>query len=108
MILQQIARKLQANVCDDVMEVGWSFLWNITDETPANCERFLKSDGLSLFNRCYDKFGERQLELVRNMMGKTRIITNFINNFIGLIGNIAEVYELRDQLMINEYLEIFW
>uniref|UniRef100_A0A1I7XT35 Spiroplasma plectrovirus-related protein n=1 Tax=Heterorhabditis bacteriophora TaxID=37862 RepID=A0A1I7XT35_HETBA len=30
MILDQIRRKLASNVCDDVMEVGWSFLWNIT------------------------------------------------------------------------------
>lgn len=29
-ILAQIQRKHHANVCDDVMEVGWSFLWNIT------------------------------------------------------------------------------
>lgn len=30
MILDQIRRKLTSNICDDVMEVGWSFLWNIT------------------------------------------------------------------------------
>ncbi|PIO56614.1 hypothetical protein TELCIR_21986, partial [Teladorsagia circumcincta] len=30
MILDQIRRKLATNMCDDVMEVGWSFLWNIT------------------------------------------------------------------------------
>ena len=28
--------------------------------------------------------------------------------FSGLIGNIAEVFELRNQLMTNAYLEIFW
>nr|CAD2157349.1 unnamed protein product [Meloidogyne enterolobii] len=92
-ILKQIERKLSANTCDDVMEVGWSFLWNITDETPSNCERFLKAHGLSLFSKCFSRFGSRYFELVRNMMG--------------LIGNIAEVFELRNQLMTNAYLEIF-
>ncbi|KAK6010597.1 hypothetical protein OSTOST_24371, partial [Ostertagia ostertagi] len=56
MILDQIRRKLATNMCDDVMEVGWSFLWNITDETPVNCERFLKADGLLLFHKCFDAF----------------------------------------------------
>uniref|UniRef100_A0A914NLW9 Uncharacterized protein n=1 Tax=Meloidogyne incognita TaxID=6306 RepID=A0A914NLW9_MELIC len=92
-ILKQIERKLSANTCDDVMEVGWSFLWNITDETPSNCERFLKAHGLSLFSKCFSRFGSRYFELVRNMMG--------------LIGNIAEVFELRNHLMTNAYLEIF-
>lgn len=64
MILQQIKRKLDANVCDDVMEVGWSFLWNITDETPTNCERFLEAQGLSLFEQCFDAF-RNERELVR-------------------------------------------
>ncbi|KJH43090.1 hypothetical protein DICVIV_10911 [Dictyocaulus viviparus] len=92
MILDQIRRKLASNVCDDVMEVGWSFLWNITDETPVNCERFLKADGLLLFHKCFDAF-RNERELVRNMMG--------------LIGNIAEVDGLRSQLMNDDYVKIF-
>ncbi|CAI4231207.1 unnamed protein product [Auanema sp. JU1783] len=92
MILEQIRRKLGANTCDDVMEVGWSFLWNITDETPVNCERFLKSEGLVLFQKCFDAFRSER-ELVRNMMG--------------LIGNIAEVNEFRSQLMKDDYVRIF-
>ncbi|VDL62669.1 unnamed protein product [Nippostrongylus brasiliensis] len=92
MILDQIRRKLATNMCDDVMEVGWSFLWNITDETPVNCERFLKADGLLLFHKCFDAF-RNERELVRNMMG--------------LIGNIAEVDGLRSQLMNDDYVKIF-
>ncbi|EYC14757.1 hypothetical protein Y032_0039g137 [Ancylostoma ceylanicum] len=92
MILDQIRRKLTTNVCDDVMEVGWSFLWNITDETPVNCERFLRADGLHLFHMCFDAF-RNERELVRNMMG--------------LIGNIAEVDGLRSQLMNDDYVKIF-
>ncbi|KAL4002317.1 hypothetical protein ACH3XW_2960 [Acanthocheilonema viteae] len=91
-ILEQIRRKHAASICDDVMEVGWSFLWNITDETPVNCERFLNADGLRLFHQCYQQF-QNETELVRNMMG--------------LIGNIAEVEQLRAQLMLDDYINIF-
>ncbi|VDK80805.1 unnamed protein product [Litomosoides sigmodontis] len=91
-ILEQIRRKHAASICDDVMEVGWSFLWNITDETPINCERFLNADGLRLFHQCYQQF-QNETELVRNMMG--------------LIGNIAEVEQLRAQLMLDDYINIF-
>uniref|UniRef100_A0A914CRH3 Uncharacterized protein n=1 Tax=Acrobeloides nanus TaxID=290746 RepID=A0A914CRH3_9BILA len=91
-ILDQIRRKHASGHCDDVMEVGWSFLWNITDETPVNCERFLRHEGLRLFQVCYAQF-PNETELVRNMMG--------------LIGNIAEVETLRGQLMHDEYINIF-
>ncbi|CAD6185634.1 unnamed protein product [Caenorhabditis auriculariae] len=92
MIIEQIRRKHTQNVCDDVMEVGWSFLWNITDETPVNCEKFLAANGLTLFRECFSAFRQER-ELVRNMMG--------------LIGNIAEVDELRSQLMNAQCVEIF-
>uniref|UniRef100_A0A915BJH5 Zyg eleven-related protein 1 n=1 Tax=Parascaris univalens TaxID=6257 RepID=A0A915BJH5_PARUN len=91
-ILEQIRRKHAASLCDDVMEVGWSFLWNITDETPVNCVRFLAADGLHLFHQCYQQF-QNETELVRNMMG--------------LIGNIAEVEQLRSELMNDDYINIF-
>uniref|UniRef100_A0A915DMX0 Uncharacterized protein n=1 Tax=Ditylenchus dipsaci TaxID=166011 RepID=A0A915DMX0_9BILA len=77
-ILEQIRRKHAAGTCDDVMEVGWSFLWNITDETQPTL--------------CYSQF-PNETELVRNMMG--------------LIGNIAEVEHLRGKLMDDNYLKIF-
>lgn len=63
------------------------------DETPVNCERFLNADGLRLFHQCYQQF-QNETELVRNMMG--------------LIGNIAEVEQLRAQLMLDDYINIFW
>uniref|UniRef100_A0A915MW39 Uncharacterized protein n=1 Tax=Meloidogyne javanica TaxID=6303 RepID=A0A915MW39_MELJA len=75
------------------VEVGEIGAIESPDETPSNCERFLKAHGLSLFSKCFSRFGSRYFELVRNMMG--------------LIGNIAEVFELRNQLMTNAYLEIF-
>ena len=37
----------------DVLEVAWSTMWNMTDETPINCQRFLENDGLLLFLKCF-------------------------------------------------------
>lgn len=34
------------------MEFSWSALWNITDETPDNCEMFLNFNGMKLFLDC--------------------------------------------------------
>ena len=31
------------------METAWSTMWNVTDETPVNCERFLAGGGMYLF-----------------------------------------------------------
>lgn len=101
-----VESKLKANDDDYLMEIAWGFLWNITgdqrqlkqikkhlDETPMNCEKFLRASGLVLFEKCYPSFKKKH-EIVYNMMG--------------LIGNIAEVEMLRCQLMKDELLTIFW
>ncbi|CAD5220313.1 unnamed protein product [Bursaphelenchus xylophilus] len=91
-VVDHIRRKTKRRICDEVLEVSWSFLWNVTDETPLNCEMFLRSGGMDLFRRCHSEFSTKK-ELVRNMMG--------------LVGNIAEVQELRGYLMNDELIRIF-
>ena len=76
------------------MDTAWSVMWNVTDETPANSERFLDRNGmevsgyhsilsiwtpnniLQVFLQCKEAFPNMS-DLLRNMMG--------------LLGNIAEV-----------------
>lgn len=91
-LLDLIRGRLDTSNCDEVMETAWSFLWNITDETPANCRTFLDKKGMELFQKCYTAFPSKH-GLMRNMMG--------------LIGNIAEVKELRGHLMVSSYVQIF-
>ncbi|KAJ7372333.1 Protein zer-1 [Desmophyllum pertusum] len=67
-----------------VLECCWSALWNVTDETPENCELFISHGGIDLFMECKMKLGG-QRDLVRNMLG--------------LMGNVAEVPEQRSKLM---------
>ncbi|CAJ0933844.1 unnamed protein product, partial [Mesorhabditis belari] len=92
LVLLLIGGKIETGDGDYLMETAWSFLWTITDNTPMNCEKFLRESGLSLFEDCYQKFYEKQ-EIVYNMMG--------------VIGNLAEVEMLRCQLMKDELLTIF-
>ncbi|KFM75185.1 hypothetical protein X975_10634, partial [Stegodyphus mimosarum] len=91
-MLQLIEKRLARNLCDEVMETAWSTMWNVTDETPINCARFLEGKGMDLFLGCLNAFPDKP-ELLRNMMG--------------LLGNVAEVKELRNRLMKDEYLAVF-
>ncbi|XP_052038014.1 protein zer-1 homolog isoform X3 [Apodemus sylvaticus] len=91
-MLKLIQKKLLDKTCDQVMEFSWSALWNITDETPDNCEMFLSFNGMKLFLDCLKEFPEKQ-ELHRNMLG--------------LLGNVAEVKELRPQLMTAQFISVF-
>jgi len=87
-----IKGKIEDNACDDILETAWSTLWNITDETPVNCERFLDCDGLNAFESCMDKFHYNK-EVLRNIMG--------------LLGNVAECETLRIRFMHERYLKRF-
>ena len=60
---------------DEPLKGCWSCLWNVTDETPSNSERFIDKGGVELFLRCLKKF-PNDTDLKRNIMG--------------LVGNIAE------------------
>ncbi|XP_023223451.1 protein zer-1 homolog [Centruroides sculpturatus] len=91
-MLRLIENRLNRHNCDEVMETAWSTMWNVTDETPINCQRFLDGRGMDLFLGCLQSFSDKP-ELLRNMMG--------------LLGNVAEVKDLRPRLMKDEYLSVF-
>ncbi|KAM9450397.1 protein zer-1 homolog [Clarias gariepinus] len=91
-MLNLIQKKLHDKLCDQVMEFSWSALWNITDETPDNCQMFLNCSGMKLFLDCLKEFPDKQ-ELHRNMLG--------------LLGNVAEVKELRPQLLTSQFITVF-
>ncbi|VVC39427.1 Hypothetical protein CINCED_3A020042 [Cinara cedri] len=87
-----IKDRLHRRVCDDVLEVAWSTMWNVTDEAPTNCKRFLDGNGMKYFIGCLTTFPDKN-ELMRNMMG--------------LLGNVAEVKELRPRLMQSHFIKVF-
>jgi Zyg-11 protein homolog len=51
-MLNLINDRLTRKVFDDVMEIAWSTMWNVTDETPVNCEKFLDGKGMEYFLGC--------------------------------------------------------
>lgn len=91
-MLSLIEDRLNRKVCDDVLEVAWSTMWNVTDETAINCQRFLDGRGMDYFLNCLITFPEKE-ELLRNMMG--------------LLGNVAEVKKLRPRLMTKHFVTVF-
>lgn len=77
----------------EIVEVAWTLLWNITDETPENCRRFIEDNhGLEIYYECLDLWTDKR-DLIRNMLG--------------LLGNVAEVAELRHYLVTPLYMEKF-
>lgn len=91
-MLRLIKDRVEKRRCDDILEVAWSAMWNVTDETAINCARFLSNGGMELFLDCLSYFPEKD-ELLRNMMG--------------LLGNVAEVKSLRPRLMTSKFIEVF-
>ncbi|MEQ2205821.1 Protein zer-1, partial [Xenoophorus captivus] len=99
---------IQRIACDQVMEFSWSALWNITDETPDNCQMFLTCRGMSLFLECL----EVRLSL-HVLMVKLMALQEFPDkqelhrNMLGLLGNVAEVKSLRPQLLTPQFITVF-
>lgn len=53
-MLSLIDDRINRQVFDDVMEVAWSTMWNVTDETAINCKRFLDGLGMTYFLKCLE------------------------------------------------------
>lgn len=68
---------------DDTLRFCLSLLWNLTDENPIVCERFIHSMGLHLFQRLLTLFATDSI---------------VITKIVGLLSNIAEVAHLRTYL----------
>ncbi|XP_076231127.1 protein zer-1 homolog [Calliopsis andreniformis] len=91
-MLNLIKTRVECDIFDDVLAVAWSTMWNVTDETPLNCQRFFDEKGMELFHKCVKQYPNRE-DLLKNMMG--------------LLGNVAEVKHLRVQLMQRTNIRLF-
>jgi hypothetical protein len=75
-----VINNIQKLTGDDTLRFCLSLLWNLTDENPIVCERFIHSMGLQLFQR-----------LIHLFSSDTIILTKIV----GLLSNISEVSHLR-------------
>jgi Zyg-11 family protein len=75
-----ISSKLEANVYDDAFNMAWALLWNVTDETPDNSNKFIDNNGVDLLVRTLETSGFKQ------------------ESAIGTMGNVSEVQHQRPKL----------
>lgn len=81
-MLTLIYDRLTRQVFDDVMEVAWSTMWNVTDETAINCERFLDGHGMQYFLDCLKVSG---IDLMNERILCLQFIFNFVVFFCDFI-----------------------
>ena len=51
-MVEIISEKAEQGHCDVVLETAWATMWNATDESPLNCQRFLATGGMCLVLKC--------------------------------------------------------
>ncbi|VVD02799.1 unnamed protein product [Leptidea sinapis] len=88
-MLWLIEQRIDSTEYDNILEIAWSTLWNMTDETPKNCKQFLDRGGIRYFLYCMKYFPYCE-DLLRSMLG--------------LMGNVAEVAQLRPVLMYRPFV----
>lgn len=90
-LLQMVKERLESMEIDIILKFTLSALWNLTDESPRTCCVFLQEGGMDLFLQVLDAFpGEISIE--------TKVL--------GLLNNIAEVKELRFNLMVDSFINL--
>ncbi|XP_066996742.1 protein zyg-11 homolog B isoform X2 [Anabrus simplex] len=90
-LLAIVKSKVQTKSVDITIKFTLSALWNLTDESPTTCSVFLEEGGMALF-----------LEVLETFQDENTVETKVL----GLINNIAEVAQLRNRLMVAEFINI--
>ncbi|XP_043109599.1 protein zyg-11 homolog isoform X2 [Puntigrus tetrazona] len=89
-LLSIVQQKASLGVVDSTLKFALSALWNLTDETPTACRHFIQCQGLELY-----------MELLESYYSETSIQ----QKLLGLLNNVAEVEELRRELMNEDLVE---
>ncbi|XP_034254173.1 protein zyg-11 homolog B-like isoform X1 [Thrips palmi] len=89
-LLTMVEARMATKTSDITMKFTLSALWNLTDESPATCHMFLEERGLDLF---------------LSMLSVYEQETSIETKVLGLLNNIAEVPELRSNLMCSSFIE---
>ena len=89
-LLQIVRTKTDAKDLDITLRFTLSALWNLTDESPNTCKVFLDEGGMDLF-----------LAVLQTFPSEVAIETKVL----GLLNNIAEVKDLRYNIMDSRFIE---
>lgn len=90
-LLKIVQSKLYVGEVDIMMKFTLSALWNLTDESPKTCSVFLSMGGMDLF-----------LHVLELFLGESAVETKVL----GLVNNIAEVPQLRRDLLTDNFVGI--
>lgn len=89
-LLSIVQQKASLGVVDSTLKFALSALWNLTDETPTACRHFIQCQGIELY-----------MELLESYYSESSIQ----QKLLGLLNNVAEVEELRMELMNEDLVE---
>ncbi|XP_072543161.1 protein zyg-11 homolog [Salminus brasiliensis] len=89
-LLSIVQKRASVGAMDSTLKFALSALWNLTDETPNSCRIFLQNQGLELY-----------MELLETYYFDSTVQ----QKVLGLLNNVAEVEDLREQLMEEDLLE---
>ncbi|XP_051726510.1 protein zyg-11 homolog B isoform X4 [Ctenopharyngodon idella] len=89
-LLSIVQQKASLGVVDSTLKFALSALWNLTDETPTACRHFIQCQGLELY-----------MELLESYYSEFSIQ----QKLLGLLNNVAEVEDLRMELMNEDLVE---
>uniref|UniRef100_A0A671MSI1 Si:ch1073-82l19.1 n=1 Tax=Sinocyclocheilus anshuiensis TaxID=1608454 RepID=A0A671MSI1_9TELE len=89
-LLSIVQQKASLGVVDSTLKFALSALWNLTDETPTACRHFIQCQGIELY-----------MELLESYYSESSIQ----QKLLGLLNNVAEVEELRMELMSEDLVE---
>uniref|UniRef100_A0AAY4D7T7 Protein zer-1 homolog-like C-terminal domain-containing protein n=1 Tax=Denticeps clupeoides TaxID=299321 RepID=A0AAY4D7T7_9TELE len=85
-----VQQKASVGVVDSTLKFALSALWNLTDETPTACQHFIECQGLELY-----------VEVLESYYSESSIQ----QKVLGLLNNIAEVAELRTELLDEDLVQ---
>ncbi|XP_066537149.1 protein zyg-11 homolog [Hoplias malabaricus] len=89
-LLNLVERRASVGTVDSTLRFALSALWNLTDQTPHTCSLFLHNHGLELYTEILETyFFDSSVQL----------------KVLGLLNNVAEVEDLREQLMEEDLLD---
>ncbi|KAL1279771.1 hypothetical protein QQF64_014371 [Cirrhinus molitorella] len=89
-LLSIVQQKASLGVVDSTLKFALSALWNLTDETPTACRHFIQCQGIELY-----------MELLESYYSESSIQ----QKLLGLLNNVAEVEEMRMELMNEDLVE---
>ncbi|CAH8675160.1 unnamed protein product [Schistosoma haematobium] len=91
-------RTVGAPIFDTTLRFTLSALWNLTDECPEACLRFVRQGGLIIYEKVLKRFADQSEETKNHVYTKC----------LGLLNNVAEVEQTRESLLKESLMNFFF